>query len=295
MPPRRPPLAPTTSFALRSPRRRSRSCTSSADRARRPSASACSSSSSSARASASISSRRSSDAEELAQQVPIERQRGRTALGQRRVRLVHVGGDPVEQQRLRERRRARRIHRDDAHSPGAHVPEHLLQRGQVEHVAEAPRAWPRAGSGTSGSGRRPRAGPRRAAAAATAACGARANGAAAGARGRRPRGNAPVNSAVAGSAGDDELLDPPDPKAGPRGGPSPRTRAGGSRCRRRSRAPARPGRTLRAAGPPPPSPTARGRFAPNGERTQTRQSPSSSRKRSTTIVRSSGTAPAASR
>ena len=35
-------------------------------------------------------------------------------------------------------------------------------------------------------------------------------------------------------------------------------------------------------------------WAPNGDSTQTRQSPISSRKRSTTIVRSSGTTPVAS-
>ena len=42
-------------------------------------------------------------AEQLAQQVAIEGERGRTALGERSVALVHVDGDPTEQQRLRER------------------------------------------------------------------------------------------------------------------------------------------------------------------------------------------------
>ena len=42
-------------------------------------------------------------AEQLPQQVGIERQRGRAAFGQRRVVLVHVLPDPAEQQRLRHR------------------------------------------------------------------------------------------------------------------------------------------------------------------------------------------------
>ena len=44
-------------------------------------------------------------AEQLAQQVAVEGQRGGPPLGQRRVALVHVDGDPAEQQRLGERRR----------------------------------------------------------------------------------------------------------------------------------------------------------------------------------------------
>ena len=53
-------------------------------------------------------------AEQLAQQVAVERQRGRAALGVRRVALVHVGRDVVEQQRGGERRRGRRLDLDDA-------------------------------------------------------------------------------------------------------------------------------------------------------------------------------------
>ena len=44
-------------------------------------------------------------AEQVAQQVAVERQRRGPPLGQRGVALVHVGGDPVEQQALGERRR----------------------------------------------------------------------------------------------------------------------------------------------------------------------------------------------
>ena len=42
-------------------------------------------------------------AEQLAQQVTVERQRLRPSLGRRRVVLVHVRGDVVEQQRGGER------------------------------------------------------------------------------------------------------------------------------------------------------------------------------------------------
>ena len=52
-------------------------------------------------------------AEQVAQQVAVERERGGPPLGERRVALVHVDGDPAEQQRLRERRRPRRVDRDD--------------------------------------------------------------------------------------------------------------------------------------------------------------------------------------
>ena len=52
-------------------------------------------------------------AEQVAQQVAVERQRGRPALGQRRVALVHVDGDPPEQERLRERRRLLAVDRDE--------------------------------------------------------------------------------------------------------------------------------------------------------------------------------------
>ncbi len=42
-------------------------------------------------------------AEQVAQQVAVERQRRRPALGQRGVALVHVDGDPAEEQRAGER------------------------------------------------------------------------------------------------------------------------------------------------------------------------------------------------
>jgi len=59
------------------------------------------------------------------------------ALGQGRIALIHVGGDPAEQQRLRERRRLwcfDRLDADRAVSDSAHD---LAQRGQVEDVVDA--------------------------------------------------------------------------------------------------------------------------------------------------------------
>ena len=76
-------------------------------------------------------------AEQVAQQVAVEGERGDAALGERRVALVHVHRDPAEQQALRERRRVPGLDRHDAHAPRPHVGEHLAQRGEVEHVAEA--------------------------------------------------------------------------------------------------------------------------------------------------------------
>jgi hypothetical protein len=76
-------------------------------------------------------------AEQLAQQVAVERQRRGSPFGQRRVVVVHELADPGEQQRLGERRRAGGL---DGHGPdaaGAQVGEHLAQGGQVEHVVEA--------------------------------------------------------------------------------------------------------------------------------------------------------------
>ena len=41
--------------------------------------------------------------EQVAEQVAVERQGGSTPFGERRIAVVHVGGDPVEQQARRER------------------------------------------------------------------------------------------------------------------------------------------------------------------------------------------------
>ena len=76
-------------------------------------------------------------AEQVAQQVAVERECRGPPLGERRVALVHVRGDPVEQQALRERRRLGRVDADHADRAAAQLPEHLAQRRQVEHVLHA--------------------------------------------------------------------------------------------------------------------------------------------------------------
>ncbi len=60
-------------------------------------------------------------AEQLAQQVAVERQGGGPPLGQRGVALVHVDGDPPEEQRLGEGRGPRGVDGDDPHLPGPQV------------------------------------------------------------------------------------------------------------------------------------------------------------------------------
>ena len=64
-------------------------------------------------------------AEQVAQQVAVERERRGPPLGERGVALVHVDGDPAEQQRLGERRRALAVDRDEADLAAAQVAQHL--------------------------------------------------------------------------------------------------------------------------------------------------------------------------
>src|SRR4029077_1759364 len=58
-------------------------------------------------------------------------------LGVRRIPLVHVGGDVVEEQRGGEGRGGRRLDLDQAELARVQIGEDLAQRGQVEHVAQA--------------------------------------------------------------------------------------------------------------------------------------------------------------
>ena len=76
-------------------------------------------------------------AQQVAQQITVERQSSGAALGQRCIALVHVRGDPVEQQALGERRRLGGIDADHAHGATAQLAEHVAQPRQVEHVLEA--------------------------------------------------------------------------------------------------------------------------------------------------------------
>ena len=76
-------------------------------------------------------------AQQLGQQVGVERQRRRPLLGERGVPLVHELRDIAEQQRGRERRRRRRPHLDDAHLARPDPPHQLDQPGHIEHVLNA--------------------------------------------------------------------------------------------------------------------------------------------------------------
>ncbi len=76
-------------------------------------------------------------AQQLAEQVTVQRQRLRPPLGDRGIALVHVGRHVVEQQRARERRCPRRLDAVHGELPAPDAAKQLSQRGQVEHVGEA--------------------------------------------------------------------------------------------------------------------------------------------------------------
>ena len=75
--------------------------------------------------------------EELAQQVPVQRERGGTSLRERRVALVHIDGHPSEEQRLCERRRVLGVHGHEPRPARAKVGHDLAERRHVEHVSQA--------------------------------------------------------------------------------------------------------------------------------------------------------------
>ena len=76
-------------------------------------------------------------AEQLAQQVAVQGERAGPSLGQRRVAVVHVGGDVVEQQAARERARLRRLDAVDGDLAARDAAEDLAQRVEVEDVRQA--------------------------------------------------------------------------------------------------------------------------------------------------------------
>ena len=75
--------------------------------------------------------------EQLAQQLPVQRQRRGPPLGVGLVGLVHVRRHVVEEQRARERRRGRRLHLDDAQLARVQLAQEVVEARDVEHVAEA--------------------------------------------------------------------------------------------------------------------------------------------------------------
>ena len=76
-------------------------------------------------------------AQELAQEVAVERQRLRPPLRRRRVVLEHVRRHVVEEQRGREGRSRRRLDVDDVHLAGGNRRQQLPQRLEVEDVLQA--------------------------------------------------------------------------------------------------------------------------------------------------------------
>ncbi len=76
-------------------------------------------------------------AEQLREEVAVERERRRAALSVGRVALVHVGGDVVEEQRRRKRRSRLSFDLDQRDLARLQVAQQLDQRRQVENVAQA--------------------------------------------------------------------------------------------------------------------------------------------------------------
>ena len=128
-------------------------------------------------------------AEQLAQQLAVQRQRGGAALGVGLVALVHVRRDVVEQQRARERGGGRRLDLDEAQLAPVQLGQQVVQARAGRARRAGPRGRSRARSGTARSGARPRAATATSAAAATAACACRDRRAGSAARGRRSRGS----------------------------------------------------------------------------------------------------------
>ena len=235
-------------------------------------------------------------AEQLAQQVAVERQRRRAPLGVGRVALVHVGRDVVEQQRRRERGRALGLDLDQRQLAAVQV----ASAGRSGRAGRARRAGTRgrsrARSGTGRSAWPPRAATAPSAAAATAACACPGRRAAAAARGRRSRGSARRTARSAPSSrttrsSSSSGLDHHELGAG-------RLVGVGQVHDDAVVGPDRVGlepELVADAAPTAPAPQAACTRPPNGVSTHSRQSPISSRKRSITIVRSLGTTRVASR
>ena len=76
-------------------------------------------------------------AEQIAQQVTVERERRGAPFGQRCIAFVHVRRDPVEQQARRHRAGRTGVDVDHADRPRPQLAEHLTEGRDVEHVLQA--------------------------------------------------------------------------------------------------------------------------------------------------------------
>ena len=203
-------------------------------------------------------------AQQLAQQVAVERQRLGAPLGGGRVVLVHVRRHVLEQQRPGERRGGRRLDLHHGHLAGGDPRQQPAQRRQVEPVvehlavrledhreaAEAPRDLQQRRRLEALLPER-RALPRAAARDEEGAGGVLAEA--------RPEQGRPAELA------DEQLVQVLGRDEGDVGRRAPRRRRGGGRrCRRRPRSRAPPGRWRPAGGRPGPAPTARGRVRRRG-------------------------------
>ena len=234
-------------------------------------------------------------AEQLAQLRLIDRQRLRATLGERRVAVVEVVRDVAEQQRRGERRRdasSRPSRRGSRAAPSARAFRRAPAcRRRPAGIRDTPRArWGRIRIATRRRADRPRA-----CAAATAGCVRPAGAWAGAAPGRPPRGTSPRTSRSP------RAVAAPAPRLLPRRAASAAGSGGSSVSGNRT---TNPSSVHIVSTSSPVSARARSTTAmahgawmrlPKGERTQMRQSPSSSRQRSMRTVRSSGTTPAAAR
>ena len=234
-------------------------------------------------------------AEQLAEQVAVEGERLGPSLRERGVAVVHVGGDVVEEERGGERGRPRRLHPVDGHLAALDAAAGRRGAPAGRRRRRGTRGTSPRGSGSSRSGWRRRAGRRPAGAAARAACGCpgrrrgRSSARAAFSRNRAAKRAVPPTAATTWSS--------TASASGKRSSSTPSRSPSGRRIAIPSSdqmlATSAPSRSRRRAS----IAIAQGAWTrpPNGVRSTSRQSPSSSRKRSTTTRRSVGRAPAASR
>ena len=203
-------------------------------------------------------------AEQLAEQVAVERKRLRAPLGGRRVVLVHIGGDVVEEERGGERRGGRGLDLDEVEPARLQAVQDPLQARAGRRRPAGTRGRSRARSGTSRTCAPPRAGSAPSAAAARAASAGRAASGMSSARAAFSRKRAPKSAVWPTSATTSSSISSGLIRRSARPGgasASGRWRA----IRRPTRSTAPPARPSRAGGRRAPFPTARARGRRRGE------------------------------